>query len=173
MFCNNCGSPITSEQSICSHCGKSTTAARVASAARTRVAEHVHLLAILWFVDGALLLIPAILMAVLAGVITVPLERNGADRFAVALVPGVFTFLCVLFLIFAALRFIAGWGLLKLEPWGRIFALVMAFLDLLHVPLGTALGVYTLFVLLPDAAGDEYRQMSKDARSALVKPAAS
>ncbi|HTX16273.1 MAG TPA: hypothetical protein VMD77_13330 [Candidatus Baltobacteraceae bacterium] len=44
---------------------------------------------------------------------------------------------------------------------------------LLDFPLGTALGVYTLFVLLPDAAGDEYRQMSKDARSALVKPAAS
>jgi hypothetical protein len=39
-----------------------------------------------------------------------------------------------------------------------MFALVMAFLNLLNFPFGTALGVYTLFVLLPDAAGDEYRQ---------------
>ena len=37
----------------------------------------------------------------------------------------------------------------------------MAFIALIHPPLGTALGVYTLFVLLPDAAGDEYRRMSQ------------
>jgi len=162
MFCNNCGSAITAEQAICGQCGKSVTAARVASAARTRVAEHVHLLAILWFVDGALLLIPAIIMAVLAGVVTSPIAAHRpAEDIAFTIVPGLFGILCVMFLIFAALRFIAGWGLLKLEPWGRIFALVMAFLDLLHVPLGTALGIYTLYVLLPDAAGDEYRQMSQ------------
>jgi hypothetical protein len=161
MFCNNCGSAIAADQSICGHCGKSTTGARVASAARMRVAEHVHLLAILWFVDGALLLIPAVIMAVLAGIVTSPLALHGVDNVALVLVPGIFMILCVIFLIFAALRFITGWGLLKLAPWGRIFALVMAFLDLLHVPLGTALGVYTLFVLLPDAAGDEYRQMSQ------------
>jgi hypothetical protein len=161
MFCNNCGSAIAADQSICGHCGKSTTSARVASAARTRVAEHIHLLAILWFVDGALLLIPAIIMAVLAEAVPSSLARHGTDNnVAWVFVPGVFMILCVIFLLFAALRFIAGWGLLKLEPWGRVFALVMAFLDLLHVPLGTALGIYTLFVLLPDAAGDEYRQMS-------------
>ena len=165
MFCNNCGSAITAEQAICGQCGKSVTAARVASAARTRVAEHVHLLAILWFVDGALLLIPAIIMAVLAGVVTSPIAAHRpAEDIAFTIVPGLFGILCVMFLIFAALRFIAGWGLLKLEPWGRIFALVMAFLDLLHVPLGTALGIYTLYVLLPDAAGDEYRQMSQSRR---------
>jgi len=164
MFCNNCGSAIAAEQSICGNCGKSTTAARVASAARMRVAEHIHLLAILWFIDGALLLIPAIIMAVLAAVVTSPFAWHGGNSVAFVIVPGIFMILCVVFLLFAALRFIAGWGLLKLEPWGRIFALVMAFLDLLYVPLGTALGVYTLFVLLPDAAGDEYRQMSQTRR---------
>jgi len=164
MFCNNCGSPIAAEQSICGHCGKSTTGARVASAARMRVGEHIHLLAILWFIDGALLLIPAIVMAVLAGVVTSPLGWHGGNNVAFVIVPGLFMILCVVFLLFAALRFIAGWGLLKLEPWGRVFALVMAFIDLLHIPLGTALGVYTLYVLLPDAAGDEYRQMSQTSR---------
>jgi hypothetical protein len=161
MFCNNCGSAIAAEQSVCGNCGKSTTGARVASAARMRVAEHIHLLAILWFVDGALLLIPAIVMAVLAGVVTAPLAWHGGNNVAFVLVPGIFVILCVVFLISAALRFVTGWSLLKLEPWGRIFALVMAFLNLLHIPLGTALGVYTLFVLLPDAAGDEYRQISQ------------
>ena len=161
MFCNLCGSPIAPEQSVCSHCGRSTTGVRVANAARMRVAEHIHLLAILWFVAGAIWLIPAAIMAVLAAVVTVPLAFHGAEKIAFVFVPGIFVFLCVFFLVLAALRFVTGWSLLKLRPWGRTFALVMAFLALIHPPLGTALGVYTLFVLLPDAAGDEYRQMSE------------
>ena len=161
MFCNSCGSPIAPEQSVCSQCGKSTTAARVAIAERTRVAEHVHLLAILWFVMGAMWLIPATIMAVLAAVITLPMAIHGAEKIAFVFAPGLFVLLCVVFLVSAALRFVAGWGLLKMQPWGRTFALVMAFLALIHPPLDTALGIYTLFVLLPDAAGDEYRQMSQ------------
>lgn len=161
MFCNSCGSPIAPEQSICSNCGRSTTGARVACAARTRVAEHVHLLAILWFVLGAFFLVPAVIMGVLAAVITVPLVSEGADKIALVFAPGLFVVLCVVFLASAALRFVAGWGLLKMQPWGRTFALVMAFFALICPPFDTALGIYTLFVLLPDAAGDEYRQMSQ------------
>jgi len=160
MFCNYCGSPIASEQSICSQCGKSTTGARVASAARMRVPEHLHLLAILWFVGGALLLVPALIMAVLAAIVTVPLALHGDNRIAM-LAPGLFVFLCGVFLVSAGLHFATGWGLLKVQPWGRTFALVMGFLILIHIPFGTALGIFTLFVLLPDAAGDEYRQISK------------
>jgi hypothetical protein len=159
MFCNYCGSPVAPEQSVCSHCGSSTTGARVASAARKRVAEHVHLLAILWFVLGAFFLIPAVVMGVLAAVVTVPLVSEGADKIAFVFAPGLFVILCVVFLASAALHFGAGWGLLKMRPWGRTFALVMAFLALVSPPFDTALGVYTLFVLLPDAASDEYRQM--------------
>jgi predicted nucleic acid-binding Zn ribbon protein len=159
MFCTYCGSPIASEQSVCANCGRSSTGARVASAERARVAEHVHLLAILWFVIGAFWLIPAVIMAVLATFITVPLVTEGVPKIALVLAPGLFVVLCVVFLASAALRFVAGWGLLKLRPWGRTFALVIAFLGLLHPPFDTALAIYTLFVLLPDAAGDEYRQM--------------
>ena len=174
MFCNHCGSPIAPDQSFCSHCGRSTTAARIASAARMRVAEHVHVLAILWFVDGALFLLPALAMAVLAAVVTAPLAWHGANNLiAFVVAPGLFVGLCVIFLVSAALRFIAGWGLLKMERWGRVFALVMSFLNLIHIPFGTALGVYTLFVLLPDAAGDEYRQISQTRQSAYGRSEAS
>jgi len=162
MFCNYCGSPITAEQVFCPHCAASTTGARVASAARKRVAEHIHLLAILWFVLGALILIPAIIMGVLALVVTVPMVAGRADKIAFVFAPGMFAVLCLMFLTFAALRFTAGWGLLKMRPWGRTFALVMGFLSLLTPPIDTALGIYTLFVLLPDAAGDEYRQMLQE-----------
>jgi hypothetical protein len=159
MFCTFCGSPVAPELSACPNCGRSTTGSHVTNAARTRVAEHVHLLAILWFVIGSFWLIPAVVMAVLAAFITVPLAAEEADKIALALAPGIFVVLCVGFLASAALRFAAGWGLLKMRPWGRTFALAMGFFSLIQPPFDTALGVYTLFVLLPDAAGDEYRQM--------------
>jgi predicted nucleic acid-binding Zn ribbon protein len=161
MFCNSCGSPVTPEQIICSHCGRHTTGGYIVSAARRRVAEHVHLVAMLWFVLGAFFLIPAVIMGVLAAAVTVPLAAEHADKIAFVFAPGLFVVLCVFFVASAILRFIAGWALLKMQPWGRTFALVVAFLALLSPPFDTALGVYTLFVLLPDAAGDEYRRLSQ------------
>jgi hypothetical protein len=43
---------------------------------------------------------------------------------------------------------IAGIGLLKFRPWARIMAIILGVLHLLSFPFGTALGVYTLVVLL-------------------------
>jgi len=53
--------------------------------------------------------------------------------------------------------------LLQRENWARIFALVMGFIALLNVPLGTALGVYTLWVLLPSQSDDEYQALAEAA----------
>jgi hypothetical protein len=43
---------------------------------------------------------------------------------------------------------VAGIGLLKFRPWARILAIIIGVLHLLSFPFGTALGVYTLYVLL-------------------------
>lgn len=159
MFCSACGSPIPEEQSVCSNCGRSVFREQGGAVVRARVGEHLHLLAILWFVLGALYLIPAVIMAVLAAGITFPLLHGGADRIELILAPGFFLALSLFFFAMAVLRIVAGWGLLKVRPWGRTFALVMAFLALLNPPFETALGVYTLFVLLPDSASEEYRKI--------------
>jgi len=59
--------------------------------------------------------------------------------------------------------FAAGWGLLQREPWARTLTLVLGFLELLHVPFGTALGIYTIWVLLSPQAEQEYRQLARAA----------
>jgi hypothetical protein len=59
----------------------------------------------------------------------------------------------------AALGFIAGWGLLQREPWARIVALVLGFISLFNIPFGTAIGVYTMWILLPSQAEQEYEGM--------------
>ncbi len=47
---------------------------------------------------------------------------------------------------------IAGLGLLARKSWARLLAIVVAILGLLNFPLGTLIGLYTLWVLLQEAA---------------------
>ena len=56
----------------------------------------------------------------------------------------------------AAVGFLTGWGLMQRDSWARILAIVMAFIALFNVPFGTAIGVYTLWVLLPRESEREY-----------------
>ncbi|MCA9743309.1 MAG: hypothetical protein H6695_01070 [Deferribacteres bacterium] len=42
---------------------------------------------------------------------------------------------------------VAGIGLLKRREWGRILALILGVLNLLNIPFGTLLGLYSLWVL--------------------------
>jgi len=66
-------------------------------------------------------------------------------------------------LLTGAAGFWASWALLKHEPSGRTIALVVAFVSLLSIPLGTALGVYTLVILLPGDAERTYGRISASA----------
>ncbi len=58
--------------------------------------------------------------------------------------------------VMAGLALLTGYGLLTMKPWGRTLAIVMSILTLIKVPLGTALGIYTLWVLGPRVSGVEY-----------------
>ena len=56
-----------------------------------------------------------------------------------------------LFLIATSLPgIIGGVGLLMWKNWARILVIILAVLDLFNIPIGTALGIYTLWVLLKD-----------------------
>jgi hypothetical protein len=68
------------------------------------------------------------------------------------------TFVGIFVLAKAAVGLATGWGLLQREPWARVMALVLAFVSLMNVPLGTALGVYTLWVLLPAQSEEDYER---------------
>jgi len=51
---------------------------------------------------------------------------------------------------------VAGAGLLARKPWARILAIVVGILGLVNFPIGSAIGVYTLFVLMQDAATEYF-----------------
>jgi hypothetical protein len=57
-------------------------------------------------------------------------------------------FVAILIGAMSAFQLIAGWGLLRRMPWARILTIVLGVISLLRFPWGTALGIYTLWVLL-------------------------
>ena len=68
--------------------------------------------------------------------------------------------IAILLLAKAALGFFAGWGLLQRESWARVLVVVLAFVSLFtNIPFGTALGIYTMWVLLPAESEEEYEAM--------------
>jgi len=56
----------------------------------------------------------------------------------------------------AAAHHVAGRGLKARKAWGRNLALVLAAFNLLLLPLGTALGLYSLWVLLHEDVRKEF-----------------
>jgi hypothetical protein len=62
--------------------------------------------------------------------------------------PAIIRFAWIVIVGRAALAIAAGWGLMEHAPWGRIVAIVAAFLSLIKIPFGTAIGIWTLVMLL-------------------------
>ena len=67
-----------------------------------------------------------------------------------ALVGGIGMLVFLLVFVFGLPGTIAGWGLLHDAPWARTAGIIASVLLLPHVPLGTALGVFGLVVLLSE-----------------------
>jgi hypothetical protein len=97
----------------------------------------------------------AIVMLLIAAFLVILLPAIGAmsgdrDAFGILSIIGVTVggFLAVLSLP----ELLAGIGLLRRRNWGRILAIIVSFLNLLNFPIGTVIGVYSLWVLFQDAA---------------------
>lgn len=120
------------------------------------MSTHVKVLGILHIIFGICgLLIGLFVMVVLGGIAGLVSMTDHSDGAFVA-IPILGTIGMVVFVAAAVLSLpgiIAGFGLLAHKPWARILTIVLSALELLHVPFGTILGVYGLWVLL--SAGTE------------------
>ncbi|HUI10256.1 MAG TPA: hypothetical protein VL221_08005 [Bacteroidota bacterium] len=68
------------------------------------------------------------------------------------IIPVILVVVAALMFVASVAGIVAGIGVLKRRPWGRVLMLVVSFINLLRVPLGTALGAYSIWVLLNDEA---------------------
>jgi len=103
----------------------------------------VTILAVLAFIGAGLSVLVAI-GAFLGGAVMSSMMAN--PRFG--MLAGVGAVIVGVFLLgIAVMDVVIGFGLWKLQNWARILTIVLSVLDLIHVPFGTALGVYGLWVL--------------------------
>jgi len=123
---------------------------------RPRVAAHLRVLAALWIAAGVLRVIPAVVLLSLSH-----------WQFPSAVPADVQGFLHPLlnaigwaFLLAAAASFIGAWGMLDRAPWARLYTIIVGAIALVDIPFGTVLGIYTLWVLLPESSEAEYRQLA-------------
>ena len=159
MFCDACGTQLQTNQQYCSGCGKSISGTIIGYPRRSRLQEHVRLLAILWFAFGAFEMLGGVVLMILANTLFVNLaamQTPQPGEPSLAFLRPLISVVGIFVLGKGLAGVLAGYGLLNREAWGRVLALVLGFLALIHVPIGTALGVYTLWVLLPANSEAEY-----------------
>lgn len=162
MFCDGCGATVQAGQAYCSKCGKQIVGpVAVTQAIPGRVQSHTHLLGILWLALAAINSVAGLVLLVLGGTFFPHLhEFGGAGNVPTGFLSSLFTTLGFVVLAKSAFGFFAGWGLLHHEPWARVVTLILGFISLFHIPFGTALGIYTLWVLLPSESQREYDQLA-------------
>ena len=163
MFCNACGKPLQPGQNHCPACGQPVGVA-VIPRQLNRVAEHSKLLGILWIVYSLFNLVAAAVLWVVANTLFAHFsELPGAPQNMPDFLQPLLTAFSILILVKAGAGLIAGVGLLQRLSWARMLALIMGFISLLNIPIGTALGIYTLWVLLSTDAEKQYTAMAQSA----------
>jgi hypothetical protein len=178
MYCDVCGRPFNSGTRYCSSCGKqlmtgpaprtmpTTAAARAAGDGRVR--RNISLVAGFWLANGIFRLIEVGGMMIFRRLFFQDAwgwpgsgrwPFGGSFGFSPFWMGGIFSAAILLALV-GGLHLLLAWGLSERQPWARILGIVVGFLALIRFPFGTALGIYTLWVLLPERSGREYDEMA-------------
>jgi len=125
------------------------------------MAQHIKILGVLHVVYGMLGILAGIvgmlIFGGLAGLVGVA-DHSGGARVAIPVLGAIGAFIFILLLALSLPGIIAGFGLIQLQPWARILTIVLSALELMSVPVGTALGVYGLWVLLSPGVEQLFRQ---------------
>jgi hypothetical protein len=107
--------------------------------------NHVKIIAILWLISGAFWFFGALFILVLMfGISFFPdVQAEGAG--------GMMRWFSTVMFIPIGVAIIpqisGGIGLLKKKPWGRALILFSSVLALVFFPFGTALGIYSIYIL--------------------------
>lgn len=111
-----------------------------------RMEKHITLLGIFHIAYHVLGLAAGI--AIFALLMWIGAQTHDPDAASILMTIG--TAVGVLLLVLSVPGIIGGIWLLKRRPWARILVLIVGVLGLIDIPFGTALGVYTLWVLVHD-----------------------
>lgn len=154
MFCNACGKEVVAGAPACAACGQPQPITIVATPAGSRISQHGKLLGMLWLAYSLLVALIGCVLLIVTNTVILNITQHGAPPFLHPLL----SMVAILIFAKAALDFVAGYGLMQRAGWGRVVALIAGFLSLFNMPFGTALGIYTLWVLLAANGERDYER---------------
>ncbi|HEX5233724.1 MAG TPA: zinc ribbon domain-containing protein [Silvibacterium sp.] len=169
MYCSGCGQLVPPGQQFCPNCGRpATSIAPVAPPATyfyTRVHRHIQPLSILWIAYAAWTLINWLLaLSIFSGTFFGGYfghwNHGPWGEFPFGRMNWLVPVITIVLIGRAVVSLITGLALVNRTSWARIFAIVVAFLTLIKPITGTALAIYTLWVLLPGPSAQEYEQIA-------------
>ncbi|MGA9115225.1 MAG: hypothetical protein WB626_00445 [Bacteroidota bacterium] len=108
--------------------------------------KHVTAVAALQIGLGALGVMIGLAVFFLLGMI----GTFSGDSDAMVILPALGTALGGTLALLSLLAVIGGIGLLKYRNWARILILVLSVFDLFNIPIGTAVAIYSFWVLVQD-----------------------
>jgi len=171
MFCSGCGQALEPGQQVCPQCGRpmAPPPPPVPNLAfeLANYSNRIRALSTVWFIYGGLVLVTGIIGLSFANAffnngfgpwMNGP-WAHGNFPFGPGFGPAILHFAWVLVITRAALAVVAGWGLMERAPWGRVVAIVAAFLSILKIPFGTAIAIWTLVTLLGYRNASLYDQL--------------
>ncbi len=123
--------------------------------------DYVKILAWLYVALGAMASLGAVLIFVLfvfAGTMVRMTAHEDPQALLAAPIIGVVgALLSAIILLVAVPGLVAGIGLLDLRPWARVVAIIISALHLFNLPIGTAIGIFGLWVLLNSETEELFR----------------
>ena len=79
------------------------------------------------------------------------------DTEAQAVLTIIANIIMVVIVILSIPGIIAGIGLLKRKEWARILTLILSVIDLIHFPIGTAVGAYSIWALVQPEVVEHFK----------------
>jgi len=108
------------------------------------MAQHVRTLGWCFIIYSGFIMLIAVIVALIVG----GAGAISGDRETAYITGAVGIGVAIILMVLSLPGLITGFGLLKFRPWARILAMILAVLHVLSFPFGTALAIYTFWVLL-------------------------
>ena len=169
QFCRQCGARLAApaaipQQQMAYQQGYNPYAAALAAQQCMRVRQNLQPLGITWIVFG----VYRIVMGLVGSFLLHNMVHGGlfsdAPPFLPHLLGSMVPVIMGLTVVMGAGSIVVGYGLLARQSWGRILAIIFGILALIKIPFGTALGIYTLWVLAPQVSLAEWESLTQHPR---------
>ena len=101
--------------------------------------KHIKIVAWLWILNALV----SVFMAII-GIVIININTDASDATLISVgslcfwLPGIVAYI------------LAGYGLLNYMSWARILVIILAILNLILFPIGTTIGIYSLWVMFND-----------------------